>query len=193
MGSTLAFTIEVPVGKGSGEFDARATTLLNRRLLIVDDNATNRLVIGRHASAWGLDVVEADSAATASQVVQSEPRFDVILIDFRMPDVNGVELAETLAAHERTRGTPLVLLSSVVSQGRDSVFAATINKPIRPLALRNLLIELLAPTSAGEGVRAAGTLFDPTLGARHPLRILIADDSVINQRVAATMLHEDGV
>ncbi len=191
-GSTFAFKIDAAVGKRSEELEGRQAVLAGRRLLTVDDNATNRLVINRYATAWGLEVVEADCGAAALRTVAEVPRFDAILVDFHMPGMNGAELAHALLATENARDTPLVLLSSAARQGRDQVFAAAINKPVRPLALRAVLIDLLAPEPPTATALADAPTLDPTLAARHPLRILIADDSVINRRVAATLLSRLG-
>ena len=191
-GSAFAFTIDVAIGKSSGELNVRQAMLAGRRLLVVDDNPTNRLVISRYARAWGVDVLEADDGQAALAALADNQSFDVILIDFHMPGMDGNQLARALRADERARASQLVLLSSGARAGHDEAFAAAIPKPIRPLQLRNLLIELLAPHPETERVAAAVPTIDPTLAARHPLRILIADDSPINLRVAAAMLTRMG-
>ncbi len=191
-GSIFTFTVDVGVATPTANLNEPYASLAGRRVLVVDDNATNRLVITRYVTAWGLDVSQAESGQEALEMVSREQPFDVILIDFHMPGMDGAQLARSLSHDDRTRGARLVLLSSAVRAARDPVFEAGISKPIRPLMLRNVLIELLDPQQQRDGRTPRVPSLDPTLAERHPLRILVADDSLINQRVASEMLTRMG-
>ncbi|HXF63629.1 MAG TPA: response regulator [Caldilineaceae bacterium] len=171
--------------------------LAGRRLLIVDDNATNRLILGRYAESWGMDYVSVPSAAAALAALAQSSDFDVAVLDMRMPNMDGLQLAEAIHALPIGNTLPLVLLTSVGwqdGQATGRYFAAHLTKPIKAHQLARVLVSVLGagPPDRGErGARSDRLLFD-RLGDRHPLRVLVAEDNLVNQRVAVRMLERLG-
>ncbi|WP_345005419.1 hybrid sensor histidine kinase/response regulator [Dactylosporangium siamense] len=191
-GSTFTATAVVRV---CDELAAAASPadLAGRAALVVDDNATNRRVLQAQLTGWGMTCIGAASAAEALALIAGGARFDVGLLDLRMPDVDGVDLAERLRAEPGTAATPLVLLSSVnwhAERDRVGNFAAVLTKPARATALLAVLSRVLP--GSGEPVPApAADVAVPVPPAR-PLRVLIAEDNQVNQTVATMMLAKLG-
>jgi CheY-like chemotaxis protein len=164
--------------------------LASHTALIVDDNATNRRILEIQLRIWGMKPTSSSGGAEALKKM-AKHNFDVVLIDFQMPDMDGVTLAREL--RKRTP-TPLILLSSSgeTIAGEDAhLFHIQIPKPIRHSALFNALLNIIA-TEPRQPLRAAEKKFDPTMASEYPLRILLAEDNSVNQQVGLLMLSRLG-
>ena len=179
-------------------------TLRGRRLLVVDDNATNRRILSLQAQTWGMLVAEAASPGEALALVRGGADFDLAILDMHMPEPHGgsvhgregVALAQALCAHSGAARLPLVMLTSI-GDGPDpdaealTCFAAYLSKPIKPSQLHDVLVQVLA-----EGCHHAPPADDPApieqLAERLPLRILVAEDVLVNQRFALLALERMG-
>lgn len=196
-GSTFHFTIKAELASGTASLFPRQAqpSLSERRLLVVDDNATNRLILQKHASSWGLSVSAAASGKEALQRV-GEEHFDLMILDMQMPEMDGLTLAQEIRKHPSAAETPLIMLTSLgrKPEGADKLgLSAFLSKPIKPSQLYNSVCEALAKRPSAEPAKASKpALFDATLGDRHPLRILIAEDNLINQKVAIGLLKKLG-
>ncbi|HEX9123624.1 MAG TPA: response regulator, partial [Actinomycetota bacterium] len=172
--------------------------LRGKRLLLVDDNVTNRRIVTRHATGWDMVVAEAASGGEALDAFDRGEAFDVVAVDLVMPGMGGIELTHRIRARPAA-GPPVVLLSSVgISEVREDpmyvsgMFAAILSKPVKPAALRSVLV-----TAFGEEEHVAAKPreegdVDPNLGARHPLRILLTEDNAVNQKLALRLLERMG-
>jgi PAS domain S-box-containing protein len=172
--------------------------LAGKRVLIVDDNATNRRILQLQVARWGMHALSAESAAQAMQWITAGERFDVALLDVQMPVMDGYSLASWL--RERFNATQLPILV-LTSQGSDHAksdsmgIAQTLAKPIKATQLMAALSRVFdkspnapkpvtAPAKPQEGkLRLADEL---------PLRILLAEDNLVNQRVASLVLSGMG-
>ena len=187
-GSVFALTVRLP--QGEQPVDALATPpaeLPGRRALVVDDNATNREILRRQLTAWGMHVdVRADGAA-ALAAVDAGAAPDVVLLDMHMPGMDGVELAQGLRARASTRDLPLLLLTSLGGRpaGADALGLLHLTKPVKAAALRTVVATALGARSTPA---AAGQVPAP----QRRLRVLLAEDNVVNQRVALLMLDRLG-
>lgn len=197
-GSTFHFTIQAELAiSGTASLFPRQVqpSLLQRRLLVVDDNATNRLIIQKHASSWGLSVFAVASGREALQCLSNE-HFDLIILDMQMPEIDGLTLAQAIRKHPSAAQTPLIILTSLgrKPEGAENLaFSAFLSKPIKPSQLYNSVCNALADRpSIAPAAMPKPTLFDATMGDRHPLRILIAEDNMINQKVAIGLLTKLG-
>jgi signal transduction histidine kinase/CheY-like chemotaxis protein/HPt (histidine-containing phosphotransfer) domain-containing protein len=164
--------------------------LASHSVLIVDDNFTNQRVLETQLKIWGMTATSVSSGAEALQKV-AEETFDVVLIDFHMPEMDGVTLARQL---RRTAQTPLLLLSSsgeIITGEDGELFQAQIPKPVKHSHLFNALLRItgIEPTSAPIHIEGK---FDHDLASRHPLRILLAEDNAVNQMVGQLMLSRLG-
>jgi CheY-like chemotaxis protein len=159
-------------------------------VLIVDDNATNRKVLQAQVRNWRMLSASASGAAEALALL-AERTFDVVLLDYQMPDVDGVTLARKI---RETSSVPLILLSSsgeLIRGSNSALFQAQILKPIKQ-SLLLATIERLTGTKSSAPVTPQQKHFDTELAASHPLRILLAEDNAINQKVGRKMLGQLG-
>ncbi|HEY5876499.1 MAG TPA: response regulator, partial [Ilumatobacteraceae bacterium] len=198
-GATFSFTLRVavtdlPDSTGRTERDLRV--LEGRRLLVVDDNPTNRRVVVLQAAPWDVEVVEAVSAADALSQLGAGAVFDAVVVDMHMPDLDGVELAR------RIRGIapelPLVLSTSIgnrdLAADDADLFAAHLAKPLRSSQLFDALVGVFAGSSRVEMATRVDQqlVLDPSTSSRFPLRILLAEDNVVNQKLATRLLERMG-
>ena len=192
-GSTFFFTglFEAAEVTAAPVTKTRATGAIKiLSVLIVDDNATNRRILETQLKSWRMLAESVGSAAEALQLLAQKP-FDIVLMDLQMPDMDGVALAREI---RRTSPIPLMLLSSSgeVITGEDGrLFQAQLLKPIKHTLLFGALMRLTGNIRT-EPARVAAKHFDGTLAANHPLRILIAEDNTINQKVGLKMLEQLG-
>jgi CheY-like chemotaxis protein len=197
-GSTFRFTIRAPVvalpEAERRNFLGTQPELAGRRLLVVDDNATNRRVLGLQAGKWGMQARETESPLEALRWVEAGERFDVAIVDMHMPEMDGVELARRMKSLRPD--LPRVLASSLGRREADTegLFDAHLAKPVRQSHLFDTLVGLLARDGGRRepAPRAAAPKIDATLAARHPLRILLAEDNVVNQKLALRILQQMG-
>src|SRR6185437_12617868 len=196
-GATFTFTLRAPVASlpapGRREFIGAQRELQGRRVLVVDDNATNRRVLKLQMAKWGMVPADADSPDEALHRVLDGHAFDLAILDMHMPQMNGVELARRLRAAQPA--LPLVLFTSLGRKeagASDGLFSAYLAKPLRQSQLFDTLVTLLAHDAAPKVATAARPRLDAAMAERHPLRILIAEDNVVNQKLALRLLQQMG-
>jgi len=196
-GSTFRLTIHANEASDRDLPQARSgplPELVGRRAVVVDDNATNRQIVVAQIARWGMTARETPLPSEALGWIAAGERFDIALIDIAMPEMDGYALAERLHAAPGAASLPIVVLSSVGNRDRDAPdIAAFLTKPVKPSSLHDALVTVLvghepaAPTRATE--RPA---IDGELGTRHPMRILLAEDNPVNQKLAIRLLAQMG-
>jgi PAS domain S-box-containing protein len=197
-GSTFFFTI-VAVAVPSSPLWNRPVVenlLAGKRLLIVDDNAINRQVLNLQTQAFGMTSVEAESGEEALLILRDEEPFDLAILDMQMPEMDGIVLAAEIHKLPGWEDLPLVMLSSMGHFDRPdstwrSLFVACLNKPIKQSQLYNVLVGIFdekAPLPSP----ALPSEAEEKLGDRLPLRIIVAEDNAVNQKVAVNILSKLG-
>jgi CheY-like chemotaxis protein len=196
-GSTFSFTIRVQPGElpqsARRDFLGAQPALAGKRLLVVDDNATNRRVLALQAAKWGMVPTAAGSAGEALRMLKEGGAFDLAILDMHMPEVDGVGLAQQIRAADPR--LPLVLFTSLGRReaGDAKLFNAYLAKPLRQSQLFDTLMTLLAQDVAPKTAAApARPVIDHDMATRHPLRILLAEDNVVNQKLAMRILQQMG-
>jgi PAS domain S-box-containing protein len=190
-GTTFRFSVVAPVAAGIAQPPVTAD-LEGRRALVVDDNATNREILGRQLGAWGMESECTESPGTALEWLAAGKRFDVAVLDMQMPRMDGVTLARAISgmtASATGPGLPLVLLTSLGhADVPEGLFAATLTKPAKLAVLHAAMARAL-------GAHGTGAAAEPTptshFGSGN-LRILLAEDNKVNQRVGLLMLEQLG-
>jgi len=195
-GSVFQFTIPQEAAPHQEEPPVVDGHWSGTRVLVVDDNATNRRIFTAQLVKWGFDAVSATTPKEAIELL-GQQRFDLALFDFEMPEMNGVELARRLTDLGLVAETRLILSSSSVMSQRDMLsdgsdpFDAFLTKPTKSAHLREVVGRLLGGVSAAPSRRSSSSL-DAALAQRRPLRILVAEDNVVNQLVAVRLLERMG-
>ncbi len=195
-GSVFHFTILV-----DAELDAKplyskdnVPQLSGKRILIVDDNATNRLILVKQTESWGMKPTAVASGPEALKLLAQEKAFDIAILDMQMPEMDGFTLAQRIG-EEQEKALPLIILTSIKrekARSTDAKISAFLNKPIKTSNLFNVLIGIIDSTPTSKKGVEKHTAIDGKMAERHPLRILLAEDNVINQKVALKLLSRLG-
>ncbi len=199
-GSAFHVTLKAHAAESSKPafLDLDQPMLRGKRLLIVDDNETNRRILKLQAESWGMEPVIAASGVEALEHLRHGETFSAGVLDMQMPEMDGLTLAEEIQRICDGGLMPLALLSSVGTVANDprmKLFAATMAKPVKASQLYNALTELFAagPKQAPAVEREIlDTEFDPGLAEKIPLRLLLVEDNAVNQRVALLTLERFG-
>jgi CheY-like chemotaxis protein/HPt (histidine-containing phosphotransfer) domain-containing protein len=168
--------------------------LSERRVLVVDDNATNRLILSHYLTHWGCVVNEAERGDAALSELrsarQSGSAYDLVLLDLHMPDMDGFAIARSMSQDPLLKDIPRMLLSSGgiadEAERRDLGIGRSLLKPVRQSQLFDAITELLVTGNRKSGtptVRAGDSL--PDYGGK---RILLVEDNKVNQKVGLAML-----
>lgn len=167
-------------------------------VLVVDDNATNREILYRQLTNWGLQPTLAASAHEALSTVAESAPFALIVLDMHMPEMDGLMLAEKLQRlyRDTPKFSPLILLSSVSERLDDNtsrIFAATVVKPVKTIVLYQTLKDALSHATTPKVAQPPkiATLWQD-IASTLPLRILVVEDNQVNQMVALRMLERMG-
>ncbi len=200
-GSTFYFTIRAesaPVLKTRQHLSGEQPQLRGKRLLMVDDNATNRRILTLQVRSWGMLIRDTASPLEALEWVKRGEVFDAAILDVNMPEMDGITLATEIRKHRDERALPLIMFSSLGRRetGADGVnFAAYLTKPLKQSQLFDALAAVFAdgePATKTKPAVPAKLRIDPEMAARLPLRILLAEDNAVNQKLALRLLSQMG-
>jgi PAS domain S-box-containing protein len=201
-GSTFSFTIyaeptQVPSRMSQKDFHGGQASLHGKRLLIVDDNPTNRRILHLQTQKWGMTPHETGSPKQALRWLKEGEQYDLAILDMHMPEMDGLELAQAIRKLPNGKSMPLTMLSSIgrrESRRAEAGFVAYLHKPLKPSQLFDTLVGIFAGSIPEEKTKlsAEKPRFDPELGKCHPLRILLAEDNLVNQKVALRILEQSG-
>jgi CheY-like chemotaxis protein len=175
--------------------------LTGKRLLVVDDSPTNRRLVSQYARSWGMVVQEAAGPAEALRLIRRGDPFDVAILDVMMPDMDGVRLGLEIREHRDAASLPLVIFSSL---GRREVhageleIAAYLMKPLKPSHLFEALSAIFATQSATAPEPSPQSEPRPATpaapgGQATSLRVLLAEDNAVNQKLAIRLLERMGI
>jgi CheY-like chemotaxis protein len=201
-GSSFTFTIRAREAElmpaRQRTFVGVQPSLAGKRLLVVDDNATNLRVLSLQTSKWGMHARATPSPAEALRWIDGGERFDAAILDMHMPEMDGLALARRL--RERRASLPLILFSSLGRREAgdyEGLFNGYLAKPIHQSNLFDTLAGLFAAAETASPQpaavdRDARVRLDPQMASLHPLRILLAEDNVVNQKLALRLLQQMG-
>ena len=199
-GSTFQFSIitqKTSDSKSIFEID-KNSHLQNKRVLVVDDNPTNRKILTLQTQAWGMESIAVESAEHALKLLTQSIDFDIALIDMHMPKMDGMMLAREIRKCHNRRNLPLMLLTSLTKEvkGWKDYFAVHLSKPIKTAELYSNILHLLSTISTTIHSKSARLRrskdFDITFAKRVPLRILVAEDNQVNLKLILLILERLG-
>jgi CheY-like chemotaxis protein/HPt (histidine-containing phosphotransfer) domain-containing protein len=195
-------------------FTSQATDFSGKHVLIVNSNATNRHILNRYVVSWGMLPTSVTTGQQALDLLARDEQVDVLIIDTQLSDMDGMELVQTIQQRtsakqedqpaEQPTHPPLIVWTSLLQWGEmsrkpEAQNALFLARPIRPSSLYNALNTIFHQQAEQETVdtpkksaRELRSVIDPQMGKRYPLRILLAEDNAINQKVALRLLEKLG-
>jgi GAF domain-containing protein/DNA-binding response OmpR family regulator len=199
-GAKFIFTInaaraEIPERKTARDVTGIQSALQGKTVLIVDDNATNRRILKLQTEKWGMSARETEHPHQAIQWIQDGEHFDLIITDMHMPELDGLMLTREIRKLQDATALPIILLTSLGRRelGADEMnFSAYLTKPLKPSALYDALAGLFARSLVSPRPEPAKAAMDKGMGRDHPLRILLAEDNQVNQKLAVRILDQMG-
>jgi len=200
-GSTFSFTAHLPEVAASEEFPPMPERLRAFKVLIVDDNATNRFILEHHLAAWGIphgSAADADAAlATLDSAAANGRPFDLMLLDMQMPGTDGLELSRRMSADPCHCSVKRILLTSSGTLAVADLLAAGVDqahsKPVRAGRLLNTIIDLMVPSKQRS---------TPPVSTQNPAAVtpdyreasvLLVEDNAVNRKVALGILRRFGI
>jgi PAS domain S-box-containing protein len=179
----------------------RRDVLAGRRVLVVDDNANNRLILSEHLGRWDVRPTTAPGAIRALETMrraaEAGERFDAVLLDMAMPEYDGLQLAAMVRADEDLVGTPLIMLTSSAEPGREELLEAGVVECLTKPVLAGDVVDALLRAFDGVEPEVRRTPADTAAeGAPMPRperpRLLVVEDNPVNQLVALGILETLG-
>ncbi|AFZ46532.1 multi-sensor hybrid histidine kinase [Cyanobacterium stanieri PCC 7202] len=203
-GSKFCFTIKTRFSSNiPPSIEAQNSFLQGKKVLIVDDNEVNRRMLRTQCDKFGLEVLITASGEETLALIAEQPDIDLAILDMQMPKMDGATVAKNISAMEKYRSTPLILLSSIghgeIEKALKEVnWAATLIKPIKQSRLFYILSKVLQnplpskPLNKLSPVSLTEAIGEEELSVTSPLKILIAEDNIINQKVITNILKRLG-
>ncbi len=193
-GSVFSFYIKTaPSTDNTGESDRSNIRKLfkNKKILILDDNKTNLIILSKQLESRGIKVVKTSNPDEAVNLVK-EQHFDAAIIDMQLPETNGVEVSKAIKKLPDGKTLPLILLSSVLADltaGEMELFSSYVQKPVRETRLWNSLLKAIESKNNNGKPKKAGRKLTQFSGAK----VLVAEDNLINQKVILSILNKFGI
>ncbi|NJR66844.1 MAG: response regulator, partial [Leptolyngbyaceae cyanobacterium CRU_2_3] len=198
-GTTFSFTIVAQsIIDGTLESEDCNPEIVGKRMLIVDDNATNCRILDKQASSWGMLTRVCQSGQETINLLQLGEPFDIAVIDMQMPEMDGGDLAAEIHKLEVYQQLPLVLLTSLGQhelerQILQENFVAYLHKPVKQSHLFNVVADVLGKQRVQVGKKLVKESYiEHDLAEHMPLRILLAEDNGVNQKIALQLLKRMG-
>lgn len=195
IGSTFYFTLKLKtVAQNTPKVyvKGKQAEFQDTKVLVVDDNHTNRIILNLQLESWGMKPVLAESGAQALQILKNDNDFRIAILDMQMPEMDGLQLANIIKTQIHTRNISLILLTSMgdLEHIPNGVFETKLSKPIRMGTLFDHLLIVLQEKNKKD--QTAKFELNKSLSDMLPLRILIAEDNMINQKLVISLLGKMG-
>lgn len=198
--SVMSFDVLLPVGEQIDTDPDQTTLLKGKRILLVDDNETSLSFLGKTIEFWGADISSANSGKAALELLAEQTgqglQFDLAIIDFTMPEMDGVSLASSLRSDQRYYKLPLILASSIYQENTEGLIDIILMKPVRR---RTLLSNIISILNKSPKVRPAApasndvqSSADADVNILANTLVLVVEDNLANQKVAVAMLNHIG-
>jgi len=200
VGSTFYFTIQSKTAPPKPKVFIKSTNsnLKDKRILIVDDNETNRRILTILSQSWNMISQEAASAHEALDLIKKGSPFDVAILDMQMPEMDGLDLAKEIRNIPSTKFLPLIMLSSIGWKEKQFQqpglnFSSIMTKPVKQNMLYNTLVSIFKGKKEKYlKNESEKNNIDPNMAKWLPLKILVAEDNIINQKLIIRILKKMG-
>jgi PAS domain S-box-containing protein len=198
-GSEFQFTVVVRATpeRPPESSEVLVARMIGKRVLIIDDGESNRRILELLARSWAMSPRVAASGTEGLFKLRTGEPCDVVLLDAHMPGIDGLATAESIRAMPSAADLPIVLITSLGHRPDEATtarlgFAGIITKPVKPVQLLTTLAAALSPGRAGTQASAPVPTVEPYHDPIERLRILVAEDNVVNQRVVVRMIEKMG-
>jgi signal transduction histidine kinase/CheY-like chemotaxis protein len=174
---------------------ASSPELNNKRVLIVDDNETNRQILTLQCRNWGMITRAAKGAKEALTWINTSDPFDLAILDMEMPEMDGIQLGREIRKSRKKKQLPIVMLTSIGEYNINKneiheLFDFYVTKPIKQSQLYNIILTIFAKNIKQSEIKPIQSLIDKV--EKIPLKILIAEDNIINQKLILKILSQMG-
>ena len=200
-GSTFFFTAKFKmsqVGKAKRYIRGQAPEMKNSKVLIVDDNKTNRLILKLQLESWGMKPMVAESGEQAIQLLIDNDTFDLFIVDMQMPEMDGIELGRQIKDYPEYSQVPIILLSSHrnITAIPGNIFSSQLLRPVNQKELfhevRDVLVEAQKIPVPKSFLNPAPDQLNVKLAEQLPLKILVVEDNLVNQKLVVSFLGRMG-
>ncbi len=197
-GSTFHFTIHaeaVAMPERRSRLQGSQPALEGKRVLIVDDTATNRRIFTLQTESWGMRPRDTESALEALEWIKRGDPFDIAILDMQMPEMDGVTLAQEIRKYRTEEVLPLVMCTSISRRMAETDmvnWAAFLTKPVKQSQMFEVMARLFCDDDAIEEFDTKKLEFDKDMANQWPLRILLVEDNAVNQKLALRLLDQLG-
>lgn len=195
VGTTFSFTIKAKVSESAKRKWIRLgrEDLKGKRILVVDDNSTNLTILKAQLEQWGLIPVLAASGKEALALFEKDKDLELVITDMQMPEMDGLTFASLLK--EKSPDLPVLLLSSIgkiMDKKSKAVFANVLSKPVKPQLLAAAIQQQFKQEARIQPDIPQKKKISKAFALKFPLKILIAEDNLINQKLAKLLLNKLG-
>ncbi|MCB0722046.1 MAG: response regulator [Ignavibacteriae bacterium] len=172
------------------------SVLQDKRVLIVDDNETNRHILTLQCQMWGMIPRTASSGEDALRIIKDKAPFDLAIVDMLMPEMDGLQLGQEIRKLRTPKQLPMIMLTSVGKQEENEkqfkeLFTAYLSKPVKQSYLLDVLLKVFSD-EIKQKLELIESEKTKDLNERVPLRILVAEDNIINQKLVLKILQQLG-
>lgn len=185
------YFIEPPVNKYKSV--EKLQQLHEKRVLIVDDNSTNRRILQLQFNHWNIESEAVGSGAEALELLDNNKRFDVAILDMQMPEMDGEMLAREIRKRTTKSELPLIMLTSIGYNKRSpevqELFSFYVNKPVKHSVLADILLSVFVEEHKEIDSREENELDLKAISAKYPFEILVAEDNFINQKLVRKLFE----
>jgi PAS domain S-box-containing protein len=199
VGSTFYFTIFAPSVPTPPKIYVKGILpqLSGKKVLIVDDNYTNRKILRIQTENWGMIPTETEFPAEALKWLDAGEKFDLAILDYQMPDIDGIELTRRIREMEQKNEFPIIILTSIGRHEDENIvkelnISKYLYKPIKQSQLYEGIVSAISGQVVIVKKSDSYASVDATLGHKFPLKILLAEDNTINQKVTTRILERIG-
>ena len=198
IGTTFHFTIKTKIAKNiTAKLHGVSVPIFkNKRVLIVDDNETNRQILTLQCRNWGMMTRSASNGKNALNWIKALDPFDLAIFDMQMPEMDGLELSKRIRAYRTKEELPIIMLTSIGRQEMNekdlgNIFSFFVSKPIKQSQLYNIILSIFSHGERIESVRKPQPQ-KSRLADEIPLKIIVAEDNIINQKLITKILSQMG-